>query len=618
MSSTPKLPVMNITETVIKSLIQKYNIFDGNQVVKQSQVWQDNFPDVPSINAHASSAVLTAVKQVREGSCKVRGITITADKGFGKTHLISRIRHQLKSEDNTLFIYMSEYENLNNIKSEFLEAVISSLKHDTDGKVSQWQEVATALINRAYKETYKTEDLLRKFPSVLVKNPNLLDTLTTTILRIKPDIDPYLVRAILWTLNENYAPYASKWLAGEELPQSFADKLGLPTTIKDSFQVLCQLLDLVSAYKVPVICFDELDSADHNNFGYTRAQVVASLIKDLYNDLECGVFLTAMYPATWTEQIGRMPGADAVVDRIAEFTSKKPIQLTYLTDDDILNLVSYRLKKLCSVEGINLPSPIYPFKEDELRKLSRQGVTAREVLAWCAEQLDDGVKVNKVEIAFNEELNELTDFIEDKTKIAQALIFGCRRLIDQTLENVRIDNIQAPVSAKIDFKIVGEENGKPVSIGVAVIQESGGVSMTAGLNHLTSYQQYGLTRGCLVRSKTIPAAAQVAQRHLNTLLQQLGGEWVMLKEEEIKPLIAIWSVYQDRESRGLSDEAVLNFIAERGLIDKNPLILEILSDPSGQVPQEATNEEAEFQALMREESDVPVDVNALDALLANI
>ncbi len=610
----------------IEDLIRSHHIFDGHQVVKKSQVWGETFPDVISINAHASDAVFEALQQVRTGKCQVRGITITADKGLGKSHIISRIRHRLQSENGTLFIYMAEYDDLNRIKYEFLQTLASSLKQVGSQNVMQWQEIATALVNETYKKNYAPKDLVNRFPITLAKTPNLLENLVSCVVQVKPDIDPYLLRAILWTLSQPHAPFAIKWIAGEELAQLQADKMGLPTVAIDSYKSLCQIIDLISDYRIPLICFDELDGTGCDQAGNTRAQVIATLVKDLYNKIKRGVLLTTMYPATWNYQIETMSDANAVIDRLADFSAGKPIALKNLNYDDIVGLISQRLKKLCDDNGISQPHPVYPFEEDELRKLAKQGPTAREVLTWCAERIKKGKGPNPVELAFKEEVENLTDFMDDEAKVAQALIFNFDRIIGQTIKGVRIDKIEAPVpktNNKINFKIIGEENGKIVKIGVAVIQASGGVSIQARLNALTKYQQYDLTRGCFVRSKTIPPNAVQAQNYWKQLVDQQGGEWVELKEEEIKPLIAIWSVYQSRESRDLSEKDIFNFINEKALEKQlgssNLLIQDILSDPSGQIPENLVDEDASFEALvMSSKSSEWIDDNVLNALEESI
>lgn len=618
---------MTSTAPSIEDLIRTHNVFDGHQVVKKSQVWGENFPEVPTINAHASDAVFEAIGQVRAGKCQVRGITITADKGLGKSHIISRIRHRLQSESGTLFIYMGEYKDLNQIKDEFLQTLASSLKQHGSQEVMQWQELAVALLNEAFNRSSVPKDLVNKFSSALAKTPNLLDHLTARVLQIKPDIDPYLIRSILWTLSQIHAPFAIKWISGEELAQSQADNMGLPTVALDCSKTLCQVLDIISDYSIPLVCFDELDAVGIDQGGFTRAQVVASLVKDLYNQIKRGVFLTAMYPTTWTFQIEPMPDAEAIRDRIAEFPSGKPIDLKNLNSDQIVALVSQRLKKFCEDQGVGLPHPVYPFDEDELRKLAEQRPTAREVLTWCADKIKIIKKPKSVEDVFKEELENLSDLMEDEATIAQALIFGFNTIIGQTVEKVRVDKIEAPITPrtnKIDFKIIGEQEGKVVKIGVAVIQASGGVGIQSKLKALTEYKTYNLTRGCFVRSKTIPPTARLAEQYRKQLVDEQGGEWVKLKEEEIKQLIAIWSVYQNRESHNLSEKQIFDFIVEKGLEKQlgssNPLIKDILSDPSGQTPEDLFDEDALFEeasTMPSEKADL-FDDNDLDALLESI
>ena len=123
-----------------------------------------------------------------------------------------------------------------------------------------------------------------------------------------------------------------------------------------------------------------------------------------------------------------------------------------------------------------------------------------------------------------------------------------------------------------------------------IIQYSPGKAVTAGLKRLVQYKKFDITRGCIVRSKKInPRWA--AQGYLDKLLsKELGGEWVMLKAEEVRPLIAILSVYNTRNDYGLSEEQIFDFIDKTGLAANNPLLKEILSVPSGQIPTDAVDE----------------------------
>ena len=200
----------------IDELIKNKNPFAGNIVVRSSQIWGKSFPDVASINAHASNGVFDAVDKVRNGKCETVGITITAEKGLGKSHIISRIRHRLQTEDNALFIYMGKYDNLNQIKYEFLQTVASSLRNEGSQKVMQWQEIAAALMNDVMGWKYKPQRYINEFyPKWLKKySTTFIDKFTEYILKKKPEItNPYLIRAILSTPYSVYSNYAIHWLA---------------------------------------------------------------------------------------------------------------------------------------------------------------------------------------------------------------------------------------------------------------------------------------------------------------------------------------------------------------------------------------------------------------------
>ena len=101
------------------------------------------------------------------------------------------------------------------------------------------------------------------------------------------------------------------------------------------------------------------------------------------------------------------------------------------------------------------------------------------------------------------------------------------------------------------------------------------------------------------------------QRKYVTPLIEQGGEFVDLKEDEIKPLLAIWAVYQKREEDyKLSEEEIDRFIVERGSEKRlgagNPLLREILSAPSYEVPviEDEDEEDAEREVDGGEVSDL--------------
>ncbi len=591
----------------IDELIRNKNPFAGHIVVRSSQIWGKSFPDVISINAHASNAVFDAVDKVSKGERETVGITIMAEKGAGKSHIISRIRHRLQTENSAFFIYMGKYDNLNQIKYEFLQTVASSLRAHGSQNVMQWQEIAAAFINEVRGWNYTPQQYIESiYPKWLNKYSNkFIDKLTEIILQNKPEItNPYLVKAILWTLSSAHSTYANYWLAGLDLTQNQAEAMGLPNFEKDDkeaegLKTVRQILDIISYYKVPVICFDELDNIEVNEYGLLSAHLVASLVKDLYNNQKRGVFLLAMYPRTWNEQIKTLPQAEAVIDRlVSEQLDRQPLKLNNLNADDTVAIVSQWLQVFYQENQVTPPHPVYPFNENKLREFGKSKPTVRSLLKWCAENFGNSpIEPNEVQEYFKNELTNVEASIdvlmEDDEAISNALRLAFSSLVGEKLEGIAIEaieEIQANAVDKgyIDFKIVG--NDRKVKIGVDVIQQSGGKYVGAALKRLIDYEKFDITRGCLVRSKKINAGASTPNKCLKQLLHHQGGEWVKLQSQDIKPLLAIWFVYSC-ESYELTEEQIVNFIKQEQIAINNPLVREILSEPSGQEPSDLTDDD---------------------------
>jgi hypothetical protein len=431
----------------------------------------------------------------------------------------------------------------------------------------------------------------------------------------------------LWTLSDEESLYAIKWLEGQELANYKSNELELPSQ-RQSFDAVLQMLDLISEYNQLVICFDELDASEAYDdiSGLYISQIVAGLIKDLLQNLSRGVILSVMMPDSWSNKIKQLPGG--VYNKVS--THGNPIDLKYMNRESIIDLVVCWLKKYYELRNLVPPTPVYPFTESQLSEIGEGRETIRQVLRWCQDNCHPPILTDReeskekelldpVEIAFTKELDEdLGDYLEQTYLLADALLFGFQTLIGQIVERVSVEQVTEKVTRKggkndyINFKVIGKENGKDISIGVAVLQYAGGKALGAGLKRLNDYETFGMTRGCLVRSTTKKISTYLETTYLEPLIRQKGGEFVPLKEEEIRPLIAIRAVHKKREvDYRVSEEEIFQFIAQKGA-DKmlgvsNPLIKEILSDPSYEVPvdmiedEPVTAEEFMFSDLSEEE-----------------
>jgi hypothetical protein len=593
----------------LNAAIQSYNPFNRPAAVKQQDIWGKGFPDVTTLNAHASDAIFQALKQVSSGQGKVTSIAITAEQGVGKTHTVSRIRHRLQSEGGALFVYVSgsKFINLNRIQYQFLQILGDSLNQIGSQGVKQWQELAVAILNQIGEESLPLKEVIENFPFILESYG--MDRLVKEVCKIKTHInDPYVVRAILWTLSEDYELDAIRWLSGNDISEAKTTKLELPNPDQEqrearAFDTVLQILSLISDHSALIICFDELEGLEINDNGYTKAQVIASeLVKNLFDSVNVDsvsqgiVILTVMILDTWVRKIKPLPGG--IPYKVSTATIE-PIELRYMNGDSIVELVTLWMKEFYEARNLVPHNPVYPFNESQLRGLATEKPTVRRILQWCAGHFEDSgtypgdqKELQPVEAAFNKELADIEasieTWIENKETIAAALWLGFYSVIGQAIDAVTIERIEEVEPKRenkgyIDFKIVTKENGKTVRIGVAVLQQSSGNGVLAGLQRLVEYKKFGLNRGCLVRSKEISPNATQSQECLNQLLKK-RGEWVKLTGEDIKPLLAIHSVYHNLEDYELSEEQIFDFIDQRNLAVDNYLIREILSDPSGQVP----------------------------------
>ncbi|MFM6209874.1 MAG: hypothetical protein ACKPEZ_31155, partial [Planktothrix sp.] len=316
------------------------------------------------------------------------------------------------------------------------------------------------------------------------------------------------------------------------------------------------------------------------------------------------IILTVVLPDVWSNTIKPMRSGGGIVDRISKYTNKEPINLDPLNSNSILDLVALWLQEeLYKPRHLTPPYPVYPFDENQLRDLGKERPSVREVLDWCAEHfhVDDPLPnepSERFKLALEQTNQSIPEnYLEDNNFIAEVLALAFKTLKGECLEgetssgeklnSVVIQDI-AEVEPKamnqgwINFKLIGQEQDKPFKIGVAVIQQSHGISVGAGMKRLSDYETFDLTRGCLVRSQNRKIKQKWdAYNILNQMVKAQGGEWVDLNEEDLKFLINIYSVFQEKSNYRLSEEEVLEFSKE--LTKNNSLLLEILSKPSGHI-----------------------------------
>lgn len=631
----------------LNQIIEQYNPFTF-KVTTQSSVWNQEYSGVSEINQNAFDSIVKLIDDVDTGKSQSEGAAIVGERGLGKTQIFARLHHHLNSTDKAFFVYMGEYDNLESIKSEFLQALVYSLKREYIPNVTQWQALAAEMyFDIRGNRPCSIEHLVKQFPSVLNKNPNLINIWTNGITRKCPDVkNVFLIRAILWTLLPETAPFAAMWLSGKKLADESAKTLGLPNDREtDSLACAFDLLNLIIRYKTIVICFDELDAPTVcPRTGNTLAQVIASLAKDIRNNVNRLVILLSIFKETLKDQFttDAQGGASDRFDR--------EITLEALNEQASLALIEHRLSQFYKQHNVVPPHSFYPFEKDKLiSDFRNERATARRVLRYCEANFtppepmpividSDPVESdpippippsdNKVREYYQQQLQDIqsdsdrleANLLDDTDKITKALRFAFGHLEDQVVDGLRVFEVideqdkvyKEIVPFKLKVRRAENQRGPFTFIGIAVIQKTGG-ALTNTLSKLVEFNKLPQTRACIVRSNDINGGR--AKEYALAILQN-GGEWVALQLEDISPILALQALSEKREQYELSLEEILGYAKEHQLLTENPLIQEIMSKPEGMPPKNAKPSDVNSHVNVpksskaqenSEDSDIPMD-----------
>ncbi|MFG3819106.1 hypothetical protein [Limnothrix redekei] len=637
----------------IHQAIQEYNPFNLRSVVKHQDVWNVDFVDVEFLHAQASDLILGKLQETRaiqDSEKKISSFVITAEQGVGKSHLIRRLHRRIYEEQNGFFLYMSFSlcGDINLIHYELRQAIARSLSQSTILGISQWQLLAASVIEKALldpksQQVFDPVSFSKRFGKLyrshLAQGRDLITTLVNKCQGLFPEVDPDVLRALLWTLSEPHAPYAIKWLGGDELSSARVEEMGLPSMAAaevskepESFKISLALLKLLSAHQPILLCFDETEIPQVSEQGFSSTQILAYLIKHTFDSLhqsanDGGLVISSfMFADQWSREVVPLAGAS---DRMTAGTGD-PINLKQLDGQSFPKLVKFLLaKKFYEPRGLTPPNPFYPFDEDELKEVGRkERMPVRRALRWCAENFVVTAPPippeERFQKGFEEKLqDDYREAMADGATVAETLRYCFELVVNQTISGetksgekiegatiTAIANIEpkAKNAGYINFKIVGTEQDKPFAIGVAVLQQSG-LSFAAGLNRLVDYKTYGLTRGCLIRGADFKIKAfWDSYKTYQNFIQRQGGEHIEPNPEQLKVLMALKAVFESASIYGLTEAEVQEFSREIAL--NNEILLEILSDPSGLIDPSIIDDETLVSIIIGD--DDLIDTSAIE------
>lgn len=594
------------------------NPFKLESVITADEVWGEVKTNLPSLNQHIDQKILDAIIEIRYKYSKKIGIAIKGDRGTGKSHVIHRIWKKISQEGGSVFAYIGPCSNPKRINSHVRFYLADSFsKQDIQG-VTQWQKLAVSAIKTLKRTKFESKyqqyiercDSPNELKDYIIEHhkdtlKDFFDDLVEVILENQPDVDFNFLRAVLFLLlkNKQFSQIALAWIKGED--HSEIKKIGLPEFPLEqqedkSVWIIQQICKLAEVASFPVIlCFDQLDSAGtDNDSGDSPSQTVAKCIDQIYFQCSNIILLCCVISDTWgeIEQMG-----SGIPDRVGQWsvTAKPPVA------EQMIELVKLRLNWFYTNSKLNSSDypELYPFEESQIRTIASVAAGARSLMQWCAEKFeqieieggkgksspptslinDDNDKQKEFLAKYNELLNKACIPIKDDDQLAAIIACTMKMIPDGGSANVVITKVDVIHNSSHDLHLAisGYDyiDKREIKIGVRVCETTNGHSFNAVMKRLLNYNQYNITRGCLIRSTPIPRNWKVGNQLKEELEKQKKGEVVVLKKDEIKSLTAIQRIYEQALDYGFSQGEVIQIVKSLRLAADNPLICEILSAP---------------------------------------
>ncbi|MBE9228669.1 hypothetical protein IQ264_24980 [Phormidium sp. LEGE 05292] len=590
------------------------NPFKKDIVIANEEVWGEVISDLTSLNEHIDQAITQVVSEVRKKYLSKVGIAVQGEKGRGKSHAIRRVWKKIEREGGALFAYIPPCSNSMKIDSHVRFYVAQSFKQQDLQGTTQWQNLAASAIatlkSTEFEEQYQdylkkceNPDELRKYIISRIgreKLPDFINDLTESILENKSGIDFYFLKAVLWLLFKNMivAQGALSWLNGADDPN--IKSAGLPEYSSEQKEVsaisiiqqICKLAELAS---LPVVIwFDQVDNnALDSNSVDSSSQIVAKCLDRIYFQCSNVILLSCLLPKDLNEikQLG-----SGVSDRVCQ----QVLEAKRATYGQMIELVKMRLNWFYQTYNLN-PNDypfLYPLREEEIKEIADQGSSTRVLLQECGKIFDSSVIkpiIDKIGPIITDRTKEFLDTynqlmkkklqvpINDEDKLAEIIGCAISMIPEEGVDQVIVNELEYIEEASIydpHWIVSGYDltHQKQVTIGIRICETMTAATFNAVMKRLLKYEDYELTRGCLVRSTPVPKSWKVGSQMLQDLVDKKGGEVIVLKKEEVKHLLVLQRIYEQAEDYGFDEDEVIELAKKLQLVANNRLIREILSE----------------------------------------
>jgi hypothetical protein len=338
--------------------------------------WDQSFVDVASINREASEAMLKKMGDVRDSGLS-RGVLLLGEPGFGKSHLLARLRktvHEFK-----VLTFVEPPPSPERVLRHILREAVVRLGSAGPDRITQLEWLAAnffvktglgAIQGGAFAAPEFTR-VAEKWSSGSFHLPDLhaaldphFDALLNHAIGGDADLDGNVLRAFFVLIHESKTlrTLAMRWLRGDVLADEDLARLGIARSSSSTDvdgsedqarRTIRQVLKICrAAEKVLVLCVDQIEEVNDGAAAEgTGIRALGEALSNLIQYEQSLVVLTACLRDRWEVFAGQHLNKSQV-DRIAQTT----ITLKPLAYEQVVELIQSRLDAWEPAEGQKLPA----------------------------------------------------------------------------------------------------------------------------------------------------------------------------------------------------------------------------------------------------------------------
>jgi len=404
-------------------ILRKNNPFISSSV---GDPWVSRYPNVPGINYHAFSGILSLMGQKSEHPALNCACLILGEVGSGKTHLIGQmLEHGRKADFPFTYAYIQPIEDANTPFSYLLRETIVNLCHPLDRTIgaSSWDSQLFRLVIHILKEmdpnykvpaslhagiTHKAETVrkqssgifqklqhkildlskLSRFNTIAAQSNKYLNKIhkkaIDNIRKTYPEISKRFLQVLFSYTDPDKQATSIEWLKGNILDSEECNLLHTPDRAQKSRaalenearEILTSLGILLGRYKMPmVVCFDRLENLTSDD----QIHALGKMMEFLVDKVQAMLPLACFRGQQWEEKY-RNKLNQHIISRL----ENNQYELQACSVDQAIQIVESRLNSVLDQTWPDL----YPFTRQELTDLYKDRLyNPRAVITIANERL---------------------------------------------------------------------------------------------------------------------------------------------------------------------------------------------------------------------------------------